>query len=507
MFKSKSPINQTCDKILQNIFFNKTFRAVIIILCLTIIFFSIRLIFTFDSAHYLSYVEIFEGNLPTSSWDIVRGPIFPLLIFLSNTIFGKTSTGFLICTFLFYLVFIYTCYKILFEICKNVKYGQYIKYFILLYLIFNPLILGYFHVMLTEFVAITIFILNIFITYKWLKIDYKNKLSAIIYALYFIVCGIFCYHLKQPYILIAFLPLIFGTILTLIHHHDVGNILYRLGTIVLSGIFLLLSIITWDKIIDHMGADTNTGRDSGSMLAAQILHAYNITPPSDTTLTTGAAIGIFINELISNPSHIFGAYFMNYCGMSSVCQVESANGAEYFPTSRLDFLETWENSSIAYHAFYNYSNIFSMPDNLKARVMPYGESEHPGLIAKSIRLTETFTNILFKITVWLAPICLLVLIIFRFKSHHGDNVFRLSFLLLSSSASFLIIAAGLGLIIDRYAVESFIPTILGTTSTIIYIISYYNSKTFAPNITVPKDKSPSRSSAQVKKTKRSSNHA
>ena len=99
--------------------FFKKHRSVIILLSLTIIFFSFSVILTYDSGHYLGYVSIFEGKSEASSWDIVRGPVFPLIIHLSNILFGKTSTGILVCIFLFYLSFILICHII----CKEIFWG------------------------------------------------------------------------------------------------------------------------------------------------------------------------------------------------------------------------------------------------------------------------------------------------------------------------------------------------------------------------------------------------
>lgn len=73
-----------------------------LLLLLTIVFLSFSIILTYDSVHYLSYVSIFEGNSPASSWDIVRGPVFPAIIHLSDILFGKTSTGSLICLLLWF---------------------------------------------------------------------------------------------------------------------------------------------------------------------------------------------------------------------------------------------------------------------------------------------------------------------------------------------------------------------------------------------------------------------
>ena len=205
---------------------------------LVVIFFSIRLVITYDSAHYLNYVAIFENNAPTSSWDIVRGPIFPVIIFSFNILFGKTGTGFLVGMFLFYLLFVLFCYKICQKIFFHYKHKTIIQNTILAILCLNPLIFGYFHTMLTEFIAITITTINIFIAFKWLNCDVHRKSHLILYSLYFALNLIICYHLKQPYIIIAFIPLLVASIISIANHHTIKNIIYRISTILISILLL-----------------------------------------------------------------------------------------------------------------------------------------------------------------------------------------------------------------------------------------------------------------------------
>ena len=58
------------------------YKFILVLLVLVIIFFSSSLVLTFDSTHYLTYVNILEGNAPFSSWDIVRGPVFPIILYI-----------------------------------------------------------------------------------------------------------------------------------------------------------------------------------------------------------------------------------------------------------------------------------------------------------------------------------------------------------------------------------------------------------------------------------------
>ena len=72
----------------------------ILLLCLIIFYFEYSVTILWDSAHYMGYVNILEGVLPFSSWDVVRGPTFPFLIHIGNILFGKTAQGLIMNTFI-----------------------------------------------------------------------------------------------------------------------------------------------------------------------------------------------------------------------------------------------------------------------------------------------------------------------------------------------------------------------------------------------------------------------
>ena len=454
----------------------------ICLILLVIIFFSIRLIITYDSAHYLNYVSIFEGNLPASSWDIVRGPVFPAIIFLFDTIFGKTGTGILVGTFIFYLIFTITCYSTCKEICKHYKHKTLITNILLAIIILNPLIMGYFHVLLTEFIAITFTILNILLAYKWLYCKTRNKKRLILYSIYFIFSVIFCYHLKQSYVIIAFAPLITATIVSIIRQHTKKNIFYRLGTLLLSLIFFFISIFTWDMILEHMGVDMNTGRDSSSMLSQQLLKAYQITYDQDgdganDPLSTADAIVVLFQDFISNPANITNTYVRNYCGLTSICAIDSDNEVDYVSTFNLNGLETFENSIIGYRSYSTSPSIFEMTDSLYNNASIYGDSTDRSLIAKIMILFKGPTNLLFKLSLLLCLPTIIILIVFRtkYKNSKYSALFTLNFILLITAFLHLTFSAGIGLIIDRYAIEAFVPSVLGIFGTATYTFLVINA--------------------------------
>lgn len=462
---------------------------------LVIIFFSIRLVITYDSTHYLGYVDIFEGNLPASSWDIVRGPIFPAIIFLFDTIFGKTGTGILVGTFIFYLIFSAVCYKLCKELCQGLKHKTLIQNILLAVLILNPLILGYFHTLLTEFIAITFTVLNILLAYKWLSCNLHSKKQIVLYALYFFFSVIFCYQLKQPYIIIAFIPFLIAAIISIVQKHTRFNIIYRLSTILLSIVFLFVSIFSWNKILVNMGVDMNTGRDSSSALSRQLLQAYQITYDQDKdgivdSLSVTDTIGVLFNDFISNPLHITTVYLSNYCGLISVCIIETNDLVNYISTFNLAGINTFENSIIGYRPYSDSSNLFdSMPEHLHDRATQYGESSHRGIIAFAMNIFRIPTNLLFKLSLifCLPTLIFLIVVKIKTKNRNRTQLFYLNLILLGTSFAHIAISAGIGLIIDRYAIEAFIPSILGIFGTIVYTKSVF-TKITAPSSLAKKSK-------------------
>ncbi len=442
---------------------------------ITLFFFSFVAILTYDSGHYLGYVSIFEGNAPASSWDIVRGPVFPGIIYLFNVFFGKTNAGILVGLFVFYLIFICICYKILDEICQNYKHKKLIKVIAFIILTLNPLIFGYFHVLLTEFVAITITMLNILMAYRWLFIKH-NKKSLILYAVYFVFSTIFCYHLKQPYIIIAIIPPLTAAIISIVKNHRWKNILYRFGTIVVSGIFLLFSILAWNGILDKMGVNKNTGRDSASMLGQQLLLAYQIPYDNDgdgqnDKVSTTEAVGIILSEFIKNPKKITKIYLQNYCGLTSMCEITTPNGHDFFSTGNLVGLATYENTFIGYSTFREEPNVSPMKEEMTARASVYEVNTYgKNIFAKFYDSLRIPSNVLFKIATVTYPIFLIFIIVIHHKDKKREysKLFYLNIILLTTTAIHMIVSAGIGLIIDRYAVEIVAPSLLGIFGSITY---------------------------------------
>lgn len=459
MIRKKAPLKISWKKLLP--------------FALCVLFFSFSITITYDSAHYLGYVSIFEGETPASEWDAVRGPIFPIIIHLFGILFGKSNTGILVGSFILYLIFCYFTFKLCQQLTATYKNKTKIQTILFIILTLNPLIFGYFHVLLTEYIAITLTIVNIFISYKWISSNYLNKKQVLVYTSFFIISTLLCYHLKQPYLTISFTPLIVASIIAFISKRNLRNAIYRFGTIILSTVILILSIISWDMILDKIGADQNNGRDSSSMLGEQLLKAYQIKVDGiEQPISTMKALSVLTGEFTKDPFRITGLYFLNYCGTISICTITSPNGIDYTPIQSFNILDTYENQIIGYSPYRLGPNTFPLSEKLEIYAKNYSLSSiHKSIFSLPMQILQYPTNILFKISLIFCPLSIVVLFIFKRKDKKSKyiNIFRLSIILLITSLAHIIISAGVGLIIDRYAIEAFVPAVLGIFGTVTYV--------------------------------------
>ena len=201
----------------------KKYHKELLFLLLLVTFFSFSVIITYDSSHYMSYVNILKGNLAFSTWDIVRGPIFPFLIFGGIFLFGETIQGLLILFFLFYLLYAYLVYAFATKILQN----RLVRWIVIFFCLLNPMIFGYFHTLLTEFVAITFAMLSCYLACLWWNEKDVKKRNAC--SLFFIFGMAFAWLLKQPYICCAFFPMVISAIFAIIKNHTWKNIRYYIA--------------------------------------------------------------------------------------------------------------------------------------------------------------------------------------------------------------------------------------------------------------------------------------
>jgi hypothetical protein len=233
---------------------------------------SLPAIVTFDSAHYHTFLPILWGSVPFSEWDIVRGPVFPLLLFLSQLLFGFGSNGFVAFAAVWYLGTIAVALGLL----RAHRNGNRLPWFLVIITLFlfatDPLIVGYYHTVLTEFVAATIFLVSTAVALAWLKLKTDvNRLGHWLATTYFVILFPLSYLLKQPYVTGAALPLCGSFILALLSASGVRERCNRAITVMLSILSLVVGIVIWENYLPPEAKAKYAGRSSEALLSTQIL--------------------------------------------------------------------------------------------------------------------------------------------------------------------------------------------------------------------------------------------
>ena len=500
-------------------------KKILAFLLMFIIFFSSSLVITYDSTHYLGYVDIFEGVVPFSNWDVVRGPVFPFILYLFDLLFGKSSYGILLGMFIFYLIYCLIVYEFSTVLFKGKKHETLYTILLCGFCFFNPIILGYYHTMLTEFVAITFTFVSLIVSWKWWKVD--NTKSRILYSLYFIVFVTLSYFLKQPYICTVFIPMFISIVYALIKNHTKKNILYYGGTLIVSIAALLIAMPTWNAFMKHKGVNLNSGRDSSSMLTKQLLNsidAYRVEVidnykqiKNDKYLTKNEKKSIkkelkkkkniyiisiyqrkkilekdylvieegnypsgkdtiveIVSTFIKHPIIIAKIHAKNYCALSSVCVIDSEDGVMYHVTNKLDILHMFENNIIPFKSFKYEEKYFYFPKERYESVKNYLVPRNQGLISKIMTKTFMPVTLVFEFVILTVGLFLIVLFGFRInkrKKIKDYNMYQFSLMMLAFSFSTLLINDWVGSIIDRYAVICFVPGLLGIIGTFKFIRS------------------------------------
>jgi hypothetical protein len=513
-------------------FSNKTWLLCFLVF-LVIFYFSFSIILTFDSAHYMLYVEIFEGNRPFSSWDIVRGPVFPVLIFLSNLLFGKMVQGLLIFTFVFYIIMLFSAYKIILGFTKEKSRERKIA-FILFFLlvILNPMIFGYFHTLLTEFLAISISVLSCYVSWKLLFLDYKNnKIKYFLILLYFVISVPLVWFLKQPYVSIVLFPLLISVIISLVDSRQRKTSLSKILILLLSLLSLIIGVFTWNHYLKWKDIEVDTKRESFNVLGYQLVSAlsnfkiiddfekddlldgeflnsseisdinknqqevkivevYNIQKElidkmllytdSKGLVNTKQGIKFVLKAFKEHPILVLDSYKSNYLLTVNIYgqrrfEIEGIRKKELI--REFKFTRCFQNCNIAMGITSVRSNIFSIAEFMRPQIKNYIQfMEPPYLLRTGLDLFRKPSIISFNFFLLILPVVLLISILYtvfgrkKIKAFSRDRMYLVIILL---SYSFLHILSHIitGGNLDRYASPAYITTVLGYLGFVFVLLS------------------------------------
>jgi hypothetical protein len=503
-------------------FSNKTW-LLIFLAFLVVFYFSFSIILTFDSAHYMLYVEIFEGNRPFASWDIVRGPVFPILIFLSNFLFGKMVQGLLIFTFIFYLIMLFSAYKIIQNFTKEKSWGRKIAYILFSFLvILNPIVFGYYHTLLTEFLAMSISVLSCYLSWKLLFVDFfKNKKAYIFLLLYFVALLPLVWFLKQPYLSLVLFPLLIAIIITLLDSHLRKTFLSKILILFLSIISLTAGIFTWNAYLKTKDIDLETKRETFNVLGYQLVRSLSnfkiikdlegdylleekfLTPSElsyisenqesihivevynleselidkmilDTDpkgfVTTQQGIRFVVKAFQEHPQLVLNSYLTNYLFSTNVYdyrKFKAEGSIERKSFKELGFTGCYQNCSIATGITGVRTNIFSIAAFMRPPIENYIQfMDPPYLFRQVLNVFKKPSVIFFSSFLFILPGVLLSAVLYtifwrRSLKSVSKRSMYLVIILLSYSFFHILLHVITGGRIDRYATSAYITTVLG----------------------------------------------
>ncbi len=403
-------------------------------------------------------------------------------------------------------------------------------YLLCSYCFINPIVLGYYHTLLTEYVAITLTMSSLYMSWKWQKIQTKKE--QVLYSLYFIIGLTFAYFLKQPYICIILIPMIISIIYSLIIKKKNPKKIYYFTTLLTSIIVMIFSIFLWNKLLEYKEVNVKTGRDSSGMLSRQLLNAIDgykvnvienyeeiksdkyltkkekknikkvldskskvliitihngkktlekdfLTVKSGDQASATDALLEIANTFFKYPKIVIRSYSKNYCGLSSLCVITSENDIMYSVSNHIDLLHMYENERIAYKTFRKEQKYFEYPEETEEIVSYYISPINQGIIARLITYTFKITSILFKFSIFLSGLFIIILIAFRIrikKRIKDKELYLLSIMLLSTAFLTTVANSLSGAMIDRYSAICFIPSLLGFVGMVIFISKNINRK-------------------------------
>lgn len=513
----------------------KTKKSIIMILSfllLTIFYMSFVMNLFFDTGHYMGYVEIFEGKLPFSSWDIVRGPIFPIIIYLSNFLFGKTGEGILLLSFIFYLVMLLFTKKILDRVYRD-KDNKKILIVIFSLIILNPIIFGYYHTLLTEFVAMTIAVMMCYLSWKWLDFDYKKtKKEFLFYSLFFMIMSVISWQLKQPYVSVALFPIIISVGISFLEDRSISNILQRGLTVFICICGIILSIASWNHILSSRGIDLNTDRNITASLGNQLMVALNnyevitdlskkenlkflsksdkkkvtkedyylvnvynlskklidqkIIPFNEKkngSISTISAFKFIAKEMFDHPILVLESYSSTYLAIADFYPKieENKKKSTFFQSidKKIDLDYCNEHCIVALRVLKEQENTLPMYDNMRLRLNNYIQYNKPPVIFTwFLRKISLLAQILYKVSMILLPGFVVLATISFMKRKNKNNKKKLSIILVLLWYSFLhvLLHTVTGANIDRYTAPILVPIVIGMVLYINYVADNFQKR-------------------------------
>ena len=263
---------------------------------------------TYDSAHFLQLADrIRTGSW--SSWDPIRNIGFPLQLFYTNRIFGYRQDALLIPMILSHiLLFIFCCQIALVTLKPENDKSRFLIYLtIFLFIGFDPTVVGYFHVVLTEYLAATIAVISCFMAIKLYQTSLPSKQFNIL-SIYFLLLTPISWHIKQPYIGAAYFPFFLVCLLMILRRFSLQTILHGLAINLIILAVVFGSELVWKNFLNSRENPMQENRQFSTVAETRIDRRVNRfrNDPIETTKNHIYQYLTSINYLSQTPSGDWG---------------------------------------------------------------------------------------------------------------------------------------------------------------------------------------------------------
>ena len=482
--------------------------------CIMVLFFAMPPVITFDTGHYLNYLPILNGDVGFENWDIVRGPIFPVLLNLTCHLLGHNVQGITAVMFLFYITSLFIITVLIEYALAPKKDLTFLYVAILLLLSLNPIIFGGYHTLLTEFPAATAAIFCCLLTWKWYyksgKLDWRDAA----YSAFFVIAAVICWQLKQTYMGCVMYPVIGIVFCSLmrIKLTSIPRVGIQIGTLFACLFAMLISTSLWTNYIDSFG-QMNESRTTFSLANQEILshlpltyvedcsveealQRYNmpsgqkkaiqkldneeicqvyqldsfITGKTDQHLIIPGAsedrnilnsVSIIMKCFWHYPSATiseYGVYYLKFCNI-----LDSDPQRANYPILEIEYGHGDENGAIYYKPLYSAENVFYVSDELRSAVAPFhSEYTTPFFLKHILRLSTFFADFSFKLMMSISPVIWLVIVVLLMRNRkdtHKAKVLTAHFILWTYCFGNFALNLLMFLPIDRYLFTGYFTAI------------------------------------------------
>lgn len=227
---------------------------------ISILFFQVQQMFTFDSVWYFTYLDFFEGIKPLSEWPAVRGFMFPFILWAGRSLFGANSFGINVTFYIFYLIQAVYLIKLFNILTGNYSINKSIKYILIFFMfLINPMFYAYYHIVLTEGISITYVVVFTYYAFKnyiyGMENDKIGKKRIICYIAFVSMFSVIVWFTKEMFFTIPIFIFISFEVLVLIKKFSIKKLLVSVGSLLIVISILATSISCFKSIVNTEGND------------------------------------------------------------------------------------------------------------------------------------------------------------------------------------------------------------------------------------------------------------